>query len=73
MQPTTKSKSIEDFLEDEFGFDRREFILRGDCVPPPVGCGGVAVEENLREDGDRREYAISGLCQKCQDRVFDPD
>lgn len=50
------------------GADRRDSIGRRRCVPAPLGCGLDA-----REFSDLiswQEYKISGLCQKCQDRVF---
>lgn len=31
-------------------------------------CGGPAAE--FREELSRREYSISGMCQKCQDATF---
>ncbi len=47
---------------------RREAIARAVCVPAPIGCGGEAVE--FRDDWSREEFAISGLCQSCQDEIF---
>jgi len=35
-----------------------------------VICGGDAIE--FKNDISRREYDISGMCQKCQDKVFVP-
>lgn len=40
-------------------------------------CGQLVNESDLRDDLSRKEYQISGLCQKCQDEFFetpgDPD
>lgn len=47
---------------------RREAIGAAKCIPAPIGCGGEATE--FRDDLSRKEYRISGLCQKCQDSVF---
>jgi len=33
-----------------------------------VWCGGEAKE--FKDEISKREYAISGLCQACQDRTF---
>jgi len=68
-EPTEKSPAIEKFLEDEFG--RTSAITNDRCVPAPVGCGGPAVE--FEDEASRREYAISGLCQKCQNSFFGSD
>lgn len=46
----------------------KETVEAQRCVPPPVGCGGQAV--NFRDQLSVTEYKISGLCQACQDSVF---
>lgn len=33
-------------------------------------CGNPVNFEDFRDDLSRREFKISGLCQKCQDEVF---
>lgn len=50
---------------------RREAIATATCALKPLGCGGPATE--FRNEISRREYGISGLCQKCQDDVFGLD
>ena len=68
MDPTTKSEAIEDLLTKISGSDRRDTIEANFCRPAPMGCGlGVNA---FRDDLSKREYAISGLCQVCQDKVF---
>ena len=66
--PSKKSEEMESVLQTVFGIDRRETIRRDVCVPPPLGCGGRA--KDFKNDVSRREFNISGLCQKCQDAVF---
>jgi len=41
-----------------------ERVIRGDCsfCGEPVG--------KFRDGLSRKEYGISGMCQKCQDKVF---
>lgn len=34
-------------------------------------CGHTISMTEFRDEVSRREYEISGLCQKCQDEVFD--
>lgn len=61
-EPSEKSPQIESFLEDNFG--RTTAIRGGKCV----FCTDPNM--NFRDEISRKEYAISGLCQRCQDEVF---
>jgi len=68
-EPSDKDPAITNFLEDVFG---RSSAIKGDtCLKPPIGCGGPATE--FRDELSKREYAISGLCQKCQDSIWPPE
>lgn len=67
-EPTKKNEAIEQTLTSTFGFNRRASIRGDRCVPAPIGCGGPATE--FKDEVSRREYRISGLCQKCQDAFF---
>lgn len=40
------------------------------CIDAPYGCGGPATE--FTDELSKKEYTISGLCQECQDAIFDP-
>ena len=62
-----KSPAIENFLEALSG--RTSAITSDKCVAPPYGCGQDAV--HFRDEISAKEYQISGLCQSCQDSVFD--
>lgn len=33
-------------------------------------CRGPIVETDFKDEGSKREYSISGMCQTCQDRMF---
>lgn len=66
-EPTEKAEPIAEFL-DQIS-NRTEAITQDVCVPSPFGCGRRAAE--FRDDASRREFAISGLCQHCQDIIFD--
>lgn len=68
MKPSKKTDGMEAALTGIFGFDRRALIKANKCVPRPIGCGGDATQ--FRDEESMREYAISGLCQRCQDSVF---
>lgn len=46
------------------GRSRTVCMANGTCV----GCGGAATE--FRDSVSRREYQLSGFCQKCQDGLF---
>lgn len=68
MEPSEKSEKIEELLTSTFGVDRRGAITGNHCIPPPIGCGGDATV--FRDEISKREFSISGMCQKCQDEVF---
>ena len=68
MEPSKKSPAVEAELTRLFGFDRRNHIKLAQCVPPPIGCGKPV--NGFRDPLSAREFAISGLCQECQDSVF---
>ncbi len=36
-------------------------------------CGKLVDMKNFKAEIDRREYAISGACQACQDSIFEED
>lgn len=63
-----KTKQMEDVLERlsmaTFGRSRSLAIAGEGCVK----CGESA--SSFRDEVSKREFKISGLCQKCQDEVF---
>lgn len=65
--PTSKSKSIEDTLIEIVGISRQEAAEKGICTfcKQPIS--------DFHDAVSRREYLISGLCQKCQDEVWGGD
>jgi hypothetical protein len=65
MVPTAKSPEIEAVLTAIAGTSRQDAATRQVCV----ACRGTA--RVFRDSLSRREYQISGLCQPCQDAVFD--
>lgn len=64
MEPTPKSEGIEQLLTAITGKDRGETIRARKCAT----CDAVDVE--FRDGLSAREYAISGMCQVCQDEIF---
>lgn len=66
--PTQKNPEIEKFLSEITGDSRVDAIKEDRCIKAPVGCGGPAVW--FKDEISATEYRISGLCQKCQDKVF---
>ena len=68
MEPSEKSpemtEACDSFASSLFGRTRTGSIGEQKCV----SCGGYATE--FRNELSKREYKISGLCQKCQDAVF---
>ena len=67
--PTYKSPRINNHLKNTFGVDREEAVCDEVCVPASIGCGKPVVK--FRTEADAKEYEISGLCQSCQDNLFD--
>lgn len=67
-KPSDKTEEMEIAIDGIFGFNRRDTIESDVCIPAPFGCGGPATE--FEDDLSRKEYTISGLCQKCQNSVF---
>ena len=66
--PSRKSAKIDSTLFNVFGVDRVEAIQLNRCSWG--GCENPCNELDFNNDISRREYAISGLCQSCQDQVF---
>ena len=69
MIPSYKHPAMEELLEKSYG--RTTSIKSNRCIPAPIGCGGPADE--FFDALSTREYLISGLCQKCQDKIFSSD
>jgi hypothetical protein len=59
-------KMIDVFAKHTFGKTASEAIDTNVCV----SCGEDVVD--FDDPLSQREYQISGLCQKCQNSVFDP-
>jgi len=64
MEPTDKSPNIERFLKAIINVDRRRAVHEGFCTI----CGGEALE--FKDALSEKEFSISGMCQKCQDKVL---
>ena len=67
MEPTNKSNPIESMLTSVFGVDRVQTITEAFCVSCDSENNNAV---SFRDDLSRKEYAISGMCQSCQDDVF---
>ena len=65
--PTPKGQAIEDILTKITGRSRIGSIQSNKCS----FCGGDALQFN--DELSRKEYTISGFCQKCQDGAFNGD
>jgi len=64
VKATVKSAQIEDLILTVMGKHRPTVIRENRCMT----CEGEATE--FKNDISRKEYTISGMCQKCQDKVF---
>jgi len=69
----SKSPEIKKFLdnmtEKTFGKSKTDAEKEKVCV----FCHKPIKDEDFRNEISRREYGISGICQKCQDDVFGKD
>ena len=63
-KPAWKTNAMNEMLENFFQNNRIENIKADICV----SCGEPATE--FSDEVSRREFSISGLCQKCQDIAF---
>ena len=57
---------VDGFTKKTFGKSQTEAREQKICVI----CHNEIKDEDFRDDKSRKEYNISGLCQKCQDDVF---
>jgi len=62
MEPTYKAPEINAFLNSLIGKDRVATIQSNKCVT----C--MADAKEFTNELSKREYAISGMCQICQDK-----
>ncbi len=67
-KPAYKAEGMKKYLEEvsmaAFGRSRIKSIKADICVE----CGEPATEFN--DNLSRKEYTISGMCQKCQDDIY---
>jgi len=70
MEPSKKSPKLEEGIKQISGVDRIAAIRANRCVDAPIGCGKPVTLTSFRDNLSRKEYAISGLCQECQDTIW---
>jgi len=63
-----RSKNLQNFIDDfakvSFGHTQTDAINQSVCVM----CGRSVIL--FRDTLSKKEYSISGMCQKCQDEIF---
>tara|TARA_R110000751_G_scaffold206499_1_gene310548 strand:- start:126 stop:350 length:225 start_codon:yes stop_codon:yes gene_type:complete len=64
LEATFKHQGIEQMLTKLTGLSRVGAVAEASCVT----CSGEA--SSFRDPLSKKEYTISGMCQKCQDSVF---
>jgi hypothetical protein len=47
--------------------EKLKLVQRGNCVI----CKKKIKEKDFRDEKSRKEYSISGICQACQDTLFE--
>lgn len=63
--PSEKSPRIENVIRKTFSVDRLKSIRNDTCV----FCGNPAL--TFKDELSKKEFSISGICQSCQDEVFE--
>jgi hypothetical protein len=67
MKATEKHTAIDALLTGIFGKDRKAVVASFLCAT----CSSEGnTADTFRDDLSRKEYAISGMCQTCQDDFF---
>jgi len=69
MNPTPKHPALDLLLGGLARKSRTETIRKGLCMTCDAEMFGN-IHYAFRDDISRKEYAISGMCQMCQDSVF---
>jgi hypothetical protein len=62
--PSEKSPTFENVIRKTFGIDRLKQISNDTCVI----CETPALA--FKDELSKKEFSISGMCQKCQDEIF---
>ena len=65
MEATPKHPTLDALLSSFAGKDRQLTIRKGLCMTCDRKTSAL-----FRDDLSRKEYAISGMCQECQDDFF---
>lgn len=67
MEPTSKSPAIDGVIRTTFKIDRVASIRSNTCV---FCKKTIDPDTEFRDALSRKEFTISGICQKCQDETF---
>jgi len=67
MNPTPKATAIDQLLTSFTGVDRKASITANQCV---FCKKSIDPNTEFRDALSRKEFTISGICQKCQDQTF---
>lgn len=68
MVPTEKSGQIDEFITRALGIQRRESIQKEICA---ICHKKIDPKTEFRDNLSLKEYRISGMCQECQDKIFE--
>ena len=67
MKASYKDSKIDNFIFSMMGRDRTATIAAGECVTCDAKGNNA---KSFSDDLSRKEYQISGMCQKCQDDFY---
>ena len=65
-QPSAKAPAMEEAIRALTGIDRRKAITSKTCAT----CGSGVTRNSFRDELSLKEFHITGMCQKCQDKTF---
>ena len=66
VEPLEKSAAVRKTMDDLAGTSSETSIRENRCAL----CGKTA--KNFKDSESRREFAISGMCQRCQEEAWGP-
>ena len=65
--PTKKTTAVDEIIKALTGFGRKEAINERVCV----FCAKPVTLDSFKDELSLKEYHIGGMCQECQDKVYE--
>lgn len=68
MTPAYKDSTIDNFLKQTFGVDRKASITNNVCA---LCQRQIDPKTEFTDALSAKEFTISGMCQSCQNKIFE--